>query len=60
LRLAVVLGLLALLVGTRWERLVAALAGFVVARVVLTRWLGRPAAEPRRSARDRKAAGEGT
>ena len=60
LRLAVVLGLLVLLVGTRWERLVAALAGFVVARVILTRWLGRPAAVPRRSGRDRKATGGGT
>jgi F1F0 ATPase subunit 2 len=51
LRLAVVLALFALLVGTRWERLAAALVGFVAVRVVLTRWLGQPVAaggRPRR------------
>ena len=41
-RLAVVLGLLALLVGTRWERLMVAVVGFLAVRVVLTRRLGRP------------------
>jgi F1F0 ATPase subunit 2 len=51
LRLAVVLALFALLVGTRWERLAAALVGIVAVRVVLTRWLARPVAahgRPRR------------
>lgn len=60
LRLAVVLGLFALLVGTGWERLVVALAGFLVVRVVLTRWLGRPAEAPRRPGRDRRMTGGGT
>jgi F1F0 ATPase subunit 2 len=41
LRLAVVLGLFGLLVGTRWERVVAALVGFLAVRVMLTGWLGR-------------------
>jgi F1F0 ATPase subunit 2 len=49
LRLAVVLVLLALLGGTRWERLVIALVGFVAVRVVLTRRLGRPALTSRRT-----------
>jgi F1F0 ATPase subunit 2 len=53
LRLAVVLTLFALLVGPRWERLLTALAGFLVARVVLTRWLGRPAEARRRPGRGR-------
>jgi F1F0 ATPase subunit 2 len=55
LRLAVVLGFFALLVGGRWEAVVAALVGFLAMRVVLTRWIGltgglRPAAAalPRR------------
>lgn len=60
LRLAVVLGLFALLVGMRWERLVVALAGFLAARVVLTRWLGRPAEAPRRPGRDRRVTRGGT
>lgn len=60
LRLAVVLGLFALLVGPRWERLVVALAGFLAARVVLTRWLGRPAEAPRRPGRDRRVPRGGT
>jgi F1F0 ATPase subunit 2 len=47
LRLAVVLVLFALLVGTRWERLVVALVGFIAVRVVFTRWLVRPAKAPR-------------
>jgi F1F0 ATPase subunit 2 len=42
LRLVIVLGLLALVVGPWWERLVAALLGFLAMRIVLTRWLGRP------------------
>jgi F1F0 ATPase subunit 2 len=58
LRLAVVLALFALLVGTRWERLAAALVGFVAVRVVLTRWLGQPVAAPRRRHR-RTAIGGG-
>lgn len=53
LRLAVVLVLFALLVGTRWERLLIALVGFLAARVVLTRWLGRPAEARRRPGRGR-------
>jgi F1F0 ATPase subunit 2 len=53
LRLAVVLMLFALLVGTRWERLVIALVGFLAVRVVLTHWLGRPAEAPGRPRRDR-------
>jgi F1F0 ATPase subunit 2 len=53
LRLAVVLVLFALLVGTRWERLLIALVGFLAARIVLTRWLGRPGEAPRRPGRDR-------
>jgi F1F0 ATPase subunit 2 len=48
LRLAVALALFALLVGPRWERWVAALLGFLAVRVVLTRWLGRPAPAPGR------------
>lgn len=40
-RLAVVLGLAALLVGPRGDRLLAALLGFVAVRLVLTRRLGR-------------------
>lgn len=60
LRLAVVLALFALLVGTRWERLMVALAGFVAARVVLTRWLGRPAEAPRRPGRGGRAPRGGT
>jgi F1F0 ATPase subunit 2 len=49
-RLAAVLACLALLGGARWERLAAALAGFLAVRVVLTRRLGRPAQAPRRAA----------
>jgi F1F0 ATPase subunit 2 len=59
-RLAVVLALFAWLVGTHWERLVLALIGFVVIRVVLTRWLGRPADAPRRPRREGMATGGGT
>jgi F1F0 ATPase subunit 2 len=59
LRLAVVLALFALLVGTRWERPAAALVGFVAVRVVLTRWLGRPIAAHGRPRR-RIASGGGT
>jgi F1F0 ATPase subunit 2 len=51
-RLAVVVGLFALLVGT-WEQLAVALAGFLVVRVVLTRRLGRPARAPGRLGRGR-------
>lgn len=47
LRLAVVLLGFVLLLGTRWEQWLAALVGFVAVRVVLTRWLGRPAGTPR-------------
>ena len=60
LRLAMVLALLALLVGTRWERVVVALVGFLAVRVVLTRWLGRPAQAPRRPGRDRMVTRAGT
>jgi F1F0 ATPase subunit 2 len=59
LRLVVVVALFALLVGTRWDRLAAALVGFVAVRVVLTRRLGQPVAAqgpPRR----RGASGGGT
>ena len=59
-RLAVVLGLVALLVGARWDRLAVALAGFLAVRVVLTRWLGRPAEAPRRPGRDRMVTRGGT
>ena len=45
-RLAVVLVLLAVLVGTGWERLAAALVGFLAVRLVFTRWLGRPVVAP--------------
>ena len=41
-RLLVVLAVLVLLGGGRWERLVVALIGFVAVRIVLTRRLGRP------------------
>jgi F1F0 ATPase subunit 2 len=47
LRLAVALGLFAVLAAGRWERLVAALVGFLAARVILTRWLGLPGIRPR-------------
>jgi F1F0 ATPase subunit 2 len=57
-RLAVVIGLFALLVGPRWERLLAALVGFLAARVVLTRWLG-PAASPQRTGPERIVTGGG-
>jgi F1F0 ATPase subunit 2 len=50
LRLLLALGLFALLVGGRWERLLAALAGFVAARLVLTRRLGLPGGGPPRAA----------
>jgi F1F0 ATPase subunit 2 len=50
-RLVVVLAVFVLLVGGRWERMVAVLAGFVAVRVVLTRRLGRPVARPRPDAR---------
>lgn len=51
LRVAVVLVLFTLLVGTRWQRLAAALIGFIAARVVITRWLGRPVTASLRSGR---------
>jgi len=57
LRLVVVLGLFVSLVGVRWERLVAALVGFLAVRVGLVRWLGRPAATPSSSRRRRGATG---
>lgn len=60
LRLAVALGLFALLVGVRWERLVVALVGFLGVRLVLTRCLGRPADAPRCSGRDRMVNPRGT
>ena len=60
LRLTVVLGLFALLVGARWERLMVALVGFLGVRVVLTRWLGRPAVAPRRPGRNRMVPPRGT
>jgi len=60
LRLAVVLGLFALLVGARWERLAVALAGFLAVRVVLTRRLGRPADAARRPGRERMVNRGGT
>jgi F1F0 ATPase subunit 2 len=48
-RLALLLGLATLLVGPRWERVIAALIGFVAVRLVLVRRLGRPGAlAPRR------------
>ncbi len=59
-RLAVVLVLFALLVGTRWERLVVALIGFLAVRVILTRWLGRPAEAPRCPGRERMRTRGGT
>lgn len=59
-RLTVVLVLFALLVGTRWERLVVALVGFLAVRIVLTRWLGRPAQAPRRPRRERIVTRGGT
>ena len=40
LRLAAVLLVIGLLAGTRWEHLLAVMAGFLAARVVLTRRLG--------------------
>jgi F1F0 ATPase subunit 2 len=57
-RLAVVLTLLALLAGARWEPLVAALVGFVAVRVALTGWLRRPAGPP--PGRRRPASAGGT
>lgn len=60
LRLAVVLALFALLVGPRWERLIAALIGFLAVRVVLTRWLGRPEATSRRPGRNPLTTRRGT
>ena len=57
-RLAVVIVLFALLVGPRSERLLAALVGFLAARVVLTRWLGR-AASPQRTGPERIVTGGG-
>lgn len=60
LRLAVVLVLFAVFIGTRWERLVVALVGFLAVRVVLTRRLGRPAEVPRRSGRARTVTRGGT
>ena len=60
LRLAVVLGLFALLVGARWDRLAVALAGFLAGRVVLKRRLGPPAEAPRRPGRDRMGTRGGT
>jgi F1F0 ATPase subunit 2 len=59
-RLAVTLVAFALLVGPRWDRPVVALAGFLAVRVVLTRWLGRPASAARGPARDRMVTGGGT
>jgi F1F0 ATPase subunit 2 len=58
LRLVVVLAFFAALVGTRWEHLAAALIGFLAVRVVLTRWLGRPA-EARPPGRNRMVTGGG-
>jgi F1F0 ATPase subunit 2 len=43
LRGALVLAGFHVLSGGRWERLLACLAGFVLARIVLTRLAGRPA-----------------
>jgi len=59
LRLAVVLVLFTLVLGTRWERLVVALVAFLAVRVVLTGWLGRPA-PPRRPGCDRMVTRGGT
>jgi F1F0 ATPase subunit 2 len=50
LRLAVALGLFALLADGRWEWLVAALAGFLAVRLALTRGVGLPGGRPRRAA----------
>jgi F1F0 ATPase subunit 2 len=59
LRLAVVVALLYRLAGDRWEHLVVALVGFLAVRVVLTRWLGRPADRPRGAAEERAATADG-
>lgn len=56
-RLAVVLVVVTLIAETRWERLVVATVGFVAVRIVLTRWLGRPAAVVRRPGPGRVRAG---
>lgn len=52
LRLAVVLAIFAVLAGPRWERWLAALAGFLALRIALVRWLGpsipRPEGVPAR------------
>lgn len=52
-RLGVVLVLFAVLAGTRWERVVVALVGFLAVRIGLTRWLGPAAETLRRPDRDR-------
>jgi F1F0 ATPase subunit 2 len=57
LRLAVVLVLFALLFGSRWERLTIALMGFLAARIVVTRWVGRPVRASVRSHRQPAADG---
>ena len=57
-RLAVLLLLVTVLVGAQWERLGMALVGFLAARVVLTRWLGRSAPPP--PGRDRMTIRAGT
>jgi F1F0 ATPase subunit 2 len=60
LRLAVVLALFALLLGTRWERVLVALVGFLAVRVVLTRRLGRAAGASGRPGGNRMATRGGT
>jgi F1F0 ATPase subunit 2 len=60
LRLVVVLAIFAALAGSRWERWLAALAGFLALRIALMRWLGRSAAAPVPPGRGQVATREGT
>lgn len=48
LRLALLLGAFYVVMGGDWQRLLASLAGFLMMRVLVTRWL--TVAEPRRPA----------
>jgi F1F0 ATPase subunit 2 len=59
LRLAVALGLFALLGAGRWEWLVAALAGFLAVRLALAHGVGVPKGWPRRAAVAARTGGGG-